>query len=347
MSKFNLITAAVTATRAPWAALAENGAIVPGVNGHFVLGTPTGQLDTVATKGWPKAADRWEPVANGATFYTAVGRVTLPVAPAMHFNLALGQQARITQRTSDVASLNVVTLDGREFAGILASVVTCAAGADKAAIDSVFIRTTGNGYSVIVTTDGYKLIERRMVATVATVDVMINAVDAKVLASLIAADGYPVVKVAMNEGRITVTAGDVSYFAPDVTYGTYPSYDQLIPTTFEGLRIVVNVKELLAAVKSASLKDSRMCALMNLEATPGYGIKFSSVAGDSAASAHCSAEVSEDWMVSIQPEYLTQVVKALDCESVVIYPNATSKLGVIVIKPLMGASRAVLMPLNK
>lgn len=342
MSNFNITVAAVAAVKPAWLALADNGAILPGVAGRFIIGNPTGQLNTVAAKAFPKGAETWEPTATGAIIRTSNGKASLADMPGAAPLMAADTQSSINSRVNDATGAYSATIDGRELATILTAIAPVAAGAEKVVISNILLRINP-GASVAVATDGYCLVER-VIPDVngATFDALIDARDAKAFAALLKADGFPLCRLACNDGRLTIIAGNVAYFGPDSVYGTFPTYERIIPSTSESLRIVVNVKELLAAIKAATLKG----ATTKVDAANGYGIRFASVSGDNEASATCSADVSEDWSVYLDLAILTVTLKGLDCESVVIYPNAVSKLGPIVIRPLTGACRAIVMPVN-
>ena len=336
---FNIST--VAAAKAPYATLAQDGAIVPGVAGMFIIGNPQGELVTVTAKGWPKDAQSWEPAATGAVVRTVNGKVSLPTVKGVAAVKASEAQASIAARVSTVSGNSHATIDGKAFASILLAVVPVAAGYEKAVISNVLLKFSP-GDSVAVATDGYHLVERGMpdVNGATVPDALIDARDAKTLAALLKAEGYPLVKVSYVDDKLTIVAGGVAYFGDDVR-ATFPPYANVFPTVNESLGITVNVKALMVAIKAATIKGAMYTTLDCGEA----GIDLKTAKGDNEVSVGCNADVPEPWRVAVNLAYLKGAVAGLGCDDVVIFPGV-SKLSPVVIRPLNGDGRALVMPVN-
>lgn len=339
---FPTVAAAVLKVKPVWLALADNGAVFPGVAGRFVIGNPTGQIVTVTAKTFPKDAIGWEPTDKGAVIRTKVGTVTLPDAPGVSGMMAQSDQEEITGRVAAVTGPTSATIAGKVLADVLTACAPCAAAQDKAVINDILLHIEP-GAAVAVATDGYRLVER-VIDDVngATFEARINSHDAKHLAALLKVAGYPLVRLALMGDRLTIIGGDIGYFGSPAC-GQYPAYKQILPATFETRKITVSTKELIDALKAVTIKSK--IPTLTIEAVTGYGLTFSSREGDNVASVSVAADVTEDYRAVFNPDLLSSTVKALGADSVVIYPGV-SPLSPVVARPLAGSSRALVMPVN-
>lgn len=200
----------------------------------------------------------------------------------------------------------------------------------------------GNLY--FAATDGYRLAERRIIATKDTMKALIPASTLQEVARVIPED-VDEVTVLFDEAQVRFQAGDVELTSRLID-GNFPDYQQLIPKKTD-ITATLQTAELVRITKIASLfaRESGGSVTIHTDTT-NKAVSIHSVAsqlGENTSEAQ--AEVDGEGSVTLNSRYL---LEALGCvESPTITFGFSGKLAPCVIRPVGDDSyQHIVMPLK-
>lgn len=190
------------------------------------------------------------------------------------------------------------------------TIVTASSDSTRPVLTGVYWHShEGNLY--LVATDGYRLSERRLVATTSEVAAIIPATTLQeVLRTL--TDDVSEVEVLFDETQVRFRVGDAEITSRLID-GNYPDYRQLIPRSSE-TKVIIHAGDFGRIVKIAGLfaRDSGGSITLTAD-TEKQELAINSIAselGENTSSA--GAEISSSGQITLNYRYLSDALSAVD-----------------------------------
>lgn len=243
-----------------------------------------------------------------------------------------------------ITPTNTIVLPSTLLKQAIAQTVITASHDDTRPVLTGVLCHSYEGKLYFAATDGYRLAERRLVATKDTLKALIPASTLQEVARVIPED-IEEVTMLFDDAQVRFQAGDVEITSRLID-GNFPDYQQLIPKTTE-ITATLQTAELVRITKIASLfaRESGGSVTLHTDTTNKV-ISIHSVAsqlGENTSEAE--AEVDGEGSVTLNSRYL---LEALGCvESPTITFGFSGKLAPCVIRPVGDDNyQHIVMPLK-
>lgn len=201
-----------------------------------------------------------------------------------------------------------------------------------------------NGSLYFAATDGYRLSEKKTIATEETIKALIPASTLQEIARVIPED-CETVEVMFDDSQIRFNMGDIEVTSRLID-GNFPDYRQLIPKTTENTA-ELQAAELVRVTKIASLfaRESGGSVTIHTDTTRSV-VSIHSVAsqlGENTSEAE--AKVSGEGSVTLNSRYLLEALSCVDTPNVIF--GFSGKLAPCVVTPVGDDSyQHIVMPLK-
>ena len=302
--------------------VADEGAItVPArLMQDFVSSLPSGVIDlSLQDNKLHISTDKYQSIING------VSAEDFPVMPA----IAGGKQWKIA---------------GKTFKTGLQQVVVAASSDEARPLLTGVLVHSHEGSLYIVSTDSYRLAEKRLDTTKQDVSLLIPASALQDLLRILGDEDSDVV-VTHDDQQVLFKVGEVE-LVTRLIEGNYPDYRKLIPKNFASSATLkrsdfVNITK----VSSLFARESAGSVTINLEAEPAQ-VSIRSIAsqiGENTASAN--AEVTGDGVITLNSRYILDALNALNGDEATISFNGKLE-PCLIVDPKASDYTHVIMPLK-
>ena len=210
-----------------------------------------------------------------------------------------------------------VEIPFNEFADMVKKVARVVSRDETRAILTGVFLTSIDGNLRMVATDSYRLAlaDNRNVSGLGDFNVTISGVFLREIAALPASEKPLVISVSNNQ--IMVEYQGITYINRRLE-GNFPKYQQLLNSNTPSTRVTMNVKELLAAVKRASLLSNTSAPVKFDINTASQTVQLSSVAQD-VGSVEETLRVrveGEDTVIAFNSSFVQDGLQAMDTDDV-------------------------------
>lgn len=203
---------------------------------------------------------------------------------------------------------------------------------------------THEGALYLAATDGYRLAERKLLATEQTISAIIPAQTLQDVLRVIN-DDMADIKMVFDENQVRFQLDDIEITSRLID-GTFPDYRQLIPATSE-INCTLDKDEFARITKIASLfaRESGGSVTLNAKANEGK-LSIHSVAtqlGENTS--ETTAEINADGQVTLNSRYLLEALGCIDDPRVAF--NFSGKLSPCIVRASGSADyKHIIMPLK-
>lgn len=224
------------------------------------------------------------------------------------------------------------------------TIITCSNDSTRPVLTGVYWNShEGNLY--LAATDGYRLAEKRLMATKSEIAAIIPSTTLQeVLRTLVDDSGQ--VDMELDDTQVRFRTGDAEITSRLID-GNYPPYRELIPKKSETI-VEISHTEFAQVTKIASLfaRDSGGSVTLTASAETNT-LELHSVAselGENTSSA--TAQVSQDGHVTLNSRYLNDALAAMDADTVEFAFNGTLAPCLMTPKVKDGDYLHIVMPLK-
>lgn len=246
----------------------------------------------------------------------------------------------INDKTAVSYAINTIALKQ----AITQTILTASGDATRPVLTGVFWHSH-EGSLYLAATDGYRLSEKRLVATTSDVAAIIpTSTLQEVLRSI--NDDTNEVEVLFDESQVRFRLNDAEITSRLID-GNFPNYRQLIPAESE-TNIVISRSELAQITKVAGLfaRESGGSVAITADATRGK-ISLHSVASELGENtSEATAEISADGQVTLNSRYLTEALGVTDGDVVVFRFSGKLSACVLSVKDADADYQHIIMPLK-
>ncbi len=194
------------------------------------------------------------------------------------------------------------------------TLVTCSNDTTRPVLTGVYWHTV-DGALYMAATDGYRLAERRLMASQSQIAAIVPASSLQeALRSL--SDGTEEVEVLFDETQVRFRLEEVEITSRLID-GTYPNYRQLIPTQSE-TNVTLAAGDFSRVVKVAGLFARESGGSVTLTADhEEQKLRIHSVASELGENtSEAEAEVSSDGQITLNSRYISDALGVLDGETI-------------------------------
>lgn len=234
-----------------------------------------------------------------------------------------------------------VLMNSAEFRRYIERVAIAAASEDTSPVLTGVHLKIDSGNLVMAAADGFRLAVQRGNLAEDQENEISAVVPARTIAEvrrILAVSKAEQIKVnfssEMGQVEFAPEAGKGTRLVSQLLQGTFPSYEQLVPSEWTS-RATFNRQEMLQCVKSAAIfaRDGSSIVRMELEAkNDGTGVfnvsGMSEEVGDNCGRVDASLLEGEGGRIAFNSRYLVDVLGALDSEQVEFEMNSGSSPGV-------------------
>ncbi len=255
-----------------------------------------------------------------------------------------------TDEFPDLPTINEATavqysINQNEFKqSITQTTLTASKDVTRPVLTGVFIHSH-DGFLYAASSDGYRLAERRIIATKSDVAAIIPASSLTESLRLIT-DDTPDITLLCDEGQVRIRVGDTE-LTSRLIEGSYPNYRELIPKKTE-TNVDLDAEPLVRTAKLAGLFSRSTGGSITFNASEANQtlIIASTASEDGENEAVLSGVVSGDGQVSLNSRYLLEALSAIQEPRITIGYNG--KLSPIVLRPATKESNYthIIMPLK-
>lgn len=275
------------------------------------------KLFTDIAKNLPDGAVHFANDDNNATITCSSSKFTIHTMPAEDF--------------PGFPSLEVdqsIEIPFNEFADMVKKVARVVSRDETRAILTGVFLTTINGNLRMVATDSYRLAlaDNKNVSGLGDFNVTISGVFLREIAALPASERPVVISVSNNQ--IMVEYQGITYINRRLE-GNFPNYQQLLPKDYK-TRVTLNVKELLAAVKRASLLSNTSAPVKFDINAASQTVQLSSVSQDvGTVDEVLRVRVEgEDTVIAFNSAFIQDGLQAMDTDDVFLDLQSTMRPGI-------------------
>ncbi len=226
---------------------------------------------------------------------------------------------------------------------IAQTVITASHDDTRPVLTGVLCHTLdGNLY--MAATDGYRLAERRVIATKETIKALIPASTLQEIARAIP-DDCDEVELLFDDSQVRFKMGDVE-ITSRLIEGNFPDYRQLLPKETE-VKATTSAAELTRITKIASLFARESGGSVTLHTDPmKKNISIHSVASQLGENtSETDADVNNEGSVTLNSRYLLEALGCIESEQ--LFFGFSGKLAPCVLRPIDDDSyQHIVMPLK-